>query len=123
MVIPRPPFFTGDLAFLCQITAPYRINTWLVGGYNDYAWSDCRFARTTCAAFNTHELPREEAARGRQKAAAAAKKGKGKAAQGTKDGPRSRPFNLRTYKLHALGDYFKTIRLFGTTDNYSTQVV
>ena len=75
------------------------------------------------AAFNTRELPREEAARGRRKAAAAAKKGKGKAAQGTKDGPRSHPFNLRTYKLHALGDYVKTIRLFGTTDNYSTQVV
>lgn len=32
-------------------------------------------------------------------------------------------FNLFTYKLHALGDYVSTIRLFGTTDSYSTQIV
>jgi hypothetical protein len=31
--------------------------------------------------------------------------------------------NLFTYKLHALGDYVQTIRLFGTTDSYSTQTV
>lgn len=31
--------------------------------------------------------------------------------------------NLFTYKLHALGDYVRTIRLFGTTDSYSTQIV
>ncbi|KAJ7617570.1 hypothetical protein B0H17DRAFT_965353, partial [Mycena rosella] len=29
--------------------------------------------------------------------------------------------NLLTYKFHALGDYSSTIRLFGTTDSYSTQ--
>jgi hypothetical protein len=32
-------------------------------------------------------------------------------------------FNLRTYKLHALADYAKTIWRFGTTDNYNSQVV
>lgn len=31
--------------------------------------------------------------------------------------------NLSTYKLHALGDYMQTIRLYGTTDSYSTQTV
>jgi hypothetical protein len=31
--------------------------------------------------------------------------------------------NLFTYKLHALGDYVRTIRAFGTTDSYSTQTV
>lgn len=31
--------------------------------------------------------------------------------------------NLFTYKLHALGDYVRTIRAFGTTDSYSTQIV
>jgi hypothetical protein len=31
--------------------------------------------------------------------------------------------NLLTYKFHALGDYVQTIKLFGTTDSYSTQVV
>ncbi|KAJ3768539.1 hypothetical protein FB446DRAFT_608422, partial [Lentinula raphanica] len=32
-------------------------------------------------------------------------------------------FNLNTYKFHALGDYPWTIRTFGTTDSYSTQLV
>jgi hypothetical protein len=40
-----------------------------------------------------------------------------------KSGGRLKKFNLSTYKLHALGDYAKTIRLFGTTDNYNSQVV
>jgi hypothetical protein len=31
--------------------------------------------------------------------------------------------NLLTYKVHALGDYVQTIRMFGTTDSYSTQIV
>lgn len=31
--------------------------------------------------------------------------------------------DLNNYKFHALGDYVATIRLFGTTDSYSTQVV
>jgi hypothetical protein len=36
---------------------------------------------------------------------------------------RRKKLNLNTYKFHALGDYVATIRLFGTTDSYSTQVV
>jgi hypothetical protein len=90
------------------------------------------FSRTTCETYVTHDLPHEEAARGRRKAAKAAK-----AAQ-TATGPsreesnakgkkksqkRQRHFNLSTYKLHALGDYANTIAEFGTTDNYTTQVV
>lgn len=31
--------------------------------------------------------------------------------------------NLSTYKYHALGDYVRMIRMFGTTDSYSTQIV
>ena len=31
--------------------------------------------------------------------------------------------NLSTYKFHAMGDYEATIRAFGTTDSYSTQIV
>lgn len=31
--------------------------------------------------------------------------------------------NLYTYKHHALGDYVRMIRMFGTTDSYSTQIV
>ena len=37
--------------------------------------------------------------------------------------PKVKLFNLFTYKLHALGDYVRTIRLYGTTDSYSTQIV
>lgn len=36
---------------------------------------------------------------------------------------RIKAFNLLTYKLHALGDYTASIRLFGTTDSYTTQIV
>jgi len=32
-------------------------------------------------------------------------------------------FSMCTYKLHALGDYVAAIARYGTTDNYSTQVV
>jgi hypothetical protein len=31
--------------------------------------------------------------------------------------------NLNTYKFHALGDYTRMIRRYGTTDSYSTEVV
>jgi hypothetical protein len=40
-----------------------------------------------------------------------------------KSQPRVEILNLLTYKLHALGDYVRSIRLFGTTDSYSTQIV
>lgn len=44
----------------------------------------------------------------------------------SKGGARSskkKKLNLNTYKFHSLGDYVATIRLFGTTDSYSTQLV
>jgi hypothetical protein len=34
-----------------------------------------------------------------------------------------RKFNLATYKTHLLGDYIKSIHMYGTTDSYSTQLV
>jgi hypothetical protein len=40
-----------------------------------------------------------------------------------REGPLPKIFNMCTYKLHALGDYVASIWLYGTTDNYSTQVV
>jgi hypothetical protein len=36
---------------------------------------------------------------------------------------RQKLLNLNTYTYHALGDYVRTIRTFGTTDSYSTQPV
>jgi len=42
---------------------------------------------------------------------------------GAHKGGAKKTLNLNTYKFHALGDYVATIRLFGTTDSYSTQLV
>jgi hypothetical protein len=75
-----------------------------------------RFAKKTGESFVTRELPAEHAARGRRKKRAGAPKS-------ALSGPKIKKFNLQTYKLHALGDYTRTIRQFGTTDSYSTQVV
>ena len=33
------------------------------------------------------------------------------------------PFNMNTYKAHSFPDYVRTIRRFGTTDSYSTELV
>jgi hypothetical protein len=76
------------------------------------------FRNKTCAEFNTTELAREVEARNRRNA--------GKKLEGTKAPNQSRKvksFNLCTYKFHALGDYVRTIRMFGTTDSFSTQLV
>ena len=71
------------------------------------------FRDITQSDFETVELPKENGARSRRG------KGKEKATSGKK--PKS--LNLFTYKWHALGDYVRTIRLFGGTDGFSTQVV
>jgi hypothetical protein len=87
-----------------------------------------RFVSITCEAFDTRQLPSEEAAQARRKA----RLFKGKQRKDSEDNrnPEKTPqnskkktFSLRTYKLHALGAYTKAIRMFGTTDNYTTQTV
>ena len=104
-----------------------------------------RFRATTCSVFFTTELPKEAAARQRkrgQKAKAAPKvptlpaqastSSSSKAPEGSSSLPTTGPppkkqrrktFNLSIYKVHALGDYAHTVRLFGPTDSYSTQTV
>ncbi|KAH9942660.1 hypothetical protein B0H21DRAFT_710231 [Amylocystis lapponica] len=79
------------------------------------------FLVTTGTVYVTRELPKEEAARGRRTAALTAK-GHGGKGKGPAKGPKIMKLNLLTYKLHALGDYPETIRRFGTTDNYTTQI-
>ncbi|KAJ8692097.1 hypothetical protein PTI98_009438 [Pleurotus ostreatus] len=78
------------------------------------------FATTTCMAFDTKELPKEEAARGRRQSQ---KKNTSASttAQPAAQGPKVKRFNMATYKHHSLGDYVPSIRRFGTTDSYSTQ--
>ncbi|KAF8874231.1 hypothetical protein BD779DRAFT_1476607 [Infundibulicybe gibba] len=88
-----------------------------------------QFHKKVCLKFETFDLPSEEAARGRRKAAMATKARKEKASGPadttgtTKPGStrKRRYFNFFTYKLHALGDYVRSIRTYGTSDSYSTQ--
>jgi hypothetical protein len=78
-----------------------------------------KFRDATESGFVTFELPKETEARKRRQ-----KSGKGKEkADGSTSGRKPKILNLSTYKWHALGDYVRTIRLFGGTDGFSTQVV
>lgn len=81
-----------------------------------------KFQRTTCETYITMELPQEHAARGRRQAQLAAKQGALAVAKGGTR-PKVKKLNINTYKFHALGDYPNTIRIRGTTDNYTTQPV
>ncbi|KAF8348460.1 hypothetical protein F5887DRAFT_880115, partial [Amanita rubescens] len=84
------------------------------------------FKKVTCDAYITKELPSEEASRGRREAALRAnlpQVSRGSSTRPSAGGKREKKFNLSTYKLHALGDYVNTIRMFGTTDGYTSQVV
>ena len=77
-----------------------------------------KFSKFTCSAFRTFELPGETAARHQRQHCGFESQPSIKAA-----GPRPKSFNLFTYKLHALGDYVQSIRVFGTTDSYTSQIV
>lgn len=93
-----------------------------------------KFQSTTCAAFQTKELHKEANARHRRQAKQNTKAGKKATGNSTTthrgavtvdQAPQRKPkvFNLNTYKTHALGDYVSTIRQYGTTDSYSTELV
>jgi hypothetical protein len=79
-----------------------------------------KFQGFTCATFKTMELPSEMAARWQRKEG---KLNTSDSRGRNPSGAHPKPFNLNTYKLHALGDYVRTIHLFGTTDSYTTQIV
>lgn len=109
-----------------------------------------RFCSVTCTSFHTVELPKEAAARSRKQSRKQAptqpqnapmsldtstllaetlvtpelEVGRDKTeVSKAKAKPKRKVLNLSTYKMHALGDYVRTIRMFGTTDSYSTQTV
>ena len=112
-----------------------------------------QFSGTVCPAYATYELPSEEATHVQRKATvtkkAKSQSPKKKTKKSTQPPPvekkkaaptkpkgssptsnskatgssRRRSFNLVTYKLHALGWYPRAIRLYGTSDNYNTQMV
>ena len=76
------------------------------------------FRNKTCAKFNTTELAREVEARNRRNA-----RKKDTNAPNPGQNRKVKTLNLLTYKFHALGDYVRTIHMFGTTDSFSTQLV
>ncbi|KAJ3792034.1 hypothetical protein GGU11DRAFT_750655 [Lentinula aff. detonsa] len=86
------------------------------------------FRDKTASQFDTLELPRERDARARRQAGAMSQQPDYQAqaplaTSSTNQASRkTRKLNLFTYKFHAMGDYVLFIRLFGTTDNYSTQI-
>jgi len=82
-----------------------------------------KFRDFTCSAFKTMELSSEASARSRQRENKLTLAGSTSASAAATTAPREKSFNLTTYKLHALGDYVRTIHLFGTTDSYTTQLV
>ena len=79
-----------------------------------------RFQERTCEVFKAHELPSEAAARQQRQQARAES---GRQVKPTPSTARLKKFNIFTYKFHALGDYTRTIQMFGTTDSYTTQIV
>jgi len=82
------------------------------------------FAKTTRTDFETTDLLCEQAARARRHAAKdSTKRTGGASTKKTSPGATCRFFNLLTYKLHSLGDYFWAILMYGSMDNYSMQVV
>ena len=70
----------------------------------------------TCTKFNTMELAHKAEARNRRNAGE-------KSTKAPNQSRKVKTLNLLTYKFHALGDYVPTIRMFGTTDSFSTQLV
>ena len=88
---------------------------------NEYGRLMRSFHDLMCSQFTTKELQRDVDVRKRAQQHAQAR--------GLSKGSISiserweKTFNLFTPKFHALGDYVRTIQMFGTTDSYSTQVV
>ena len=78
------------------------------------------FQSDICMTFTTRELPKEAAQRQRREMVDLAAGLRKKEARSSL---LPKTFNLDTYKIHALGDYVPMIRMFGTTDSYTTQVV
>ena len=83
--------------------------------------SMCTFEVETCPTFPTKELKHE--AQGRQHCEAQAHKQRHHMVSTETPACKAKTLNLCLYKFHALGDYMTSIRMYGTTDSYSTQPV
>lgn len=85
------------------------------------------FRDSTGVSFTTMELPKETAIRAKRawdkQASSSQHNRQTQVSSAAPASAKVKRLNLSTYKLHALGDYVRMIRLFGTTDSYSTQIV
>ncbi|KZV59901.1 hypothetical protein PENSPDRAFT_694744 [Peniophora sp. CONT] len=95
---------------------------------HDAVIQDLVFTLHVCPQYDTQELPKEAATRGkrkrrkqRQSRPSDAAANSASSAKPPPPTPKRKLFNLVTYKLHALGDYVAHILRFGTTDSYSMQ--
>ena len=89
-----------------------------------------RYASKVCPKYKTKPLPGEaaatycrKAAKGKKAASVPDPADASKATSNTHEGSGFKQFNLKTYKIHALGDYADHIEQFGPTDCFSTQQV
>jgi hypothetical protein len=83
------------------------------------------FKTKVCPAYETYELPREQAARYHRQSSQAKKSANSSTKPDSLSKPKARlkkELNIQTYKFHSLGDYVETIRHYGTTDSYTTEV-
>ena len=112
---------------------------------SEFGWAMRGFQELTCSQYVTTELPREVAARKHRELNFSLNRSQvdttnhcipdpiQNAAEPTPrvssnstrphNGQLQKTLNLSTIKFHSLGDYVQHIRLWGTTDSYSTQLV
>lgn len=82
------------------------------------------FQKITCTSIETQELKCEaEAHQCRQAKKQSIGPNSSTQNAGAVSSCQLKMLNLETYKLHTLGDYTTTIRRYGTTDSYSTEMV
>ena len=81
------------------------------------------FVSDTCPHFATKELLCEAEARRRRGHQKLSDSNRSNVTTQHRYGQQPKGLNLQTYKLHALVDYPSQVRMYGTTDLYSTQSV
>ena len=81
-----------------------------------------KFESETCTQLEVRDLPAEDAARAHRKLLRLAA-GTTASEPTMQKAKKPQEFNMKTYKLHALGHYAKAIRLFGPSDGFLTQTV
>ncbi|KAG1835891.1 hypothetical protein DFJ58DRAFT_670212, partial [Suillus subalutaceus] len=77
-----------------------------------------KFCCQVCDNYDTTELPKERAAWYQREALK-----ENQTTDAPSSSPKKKSFNMRTYKFHALGNYVQCIKLFGTTDSFTMQIV